>query len=241
MEGDSFQIACALRYLHIVSELDGDTVQDVCLRKTSYGKVSVISGNHIDEAALLRALKLMVTEPRPYSYPLAVNPAGILSGCTVTRFGHGPCEGHSVVAISLKDGVVLPSIPADSEVFVPFEDTALAGKVSVDAAFGSGRDIDRDALELFPSKILGASSWNTPEEPNGDLVFYRMTHDVPYPVDRAVRAVRPGAHRFSFKVPNELDALLLAKMLDQAVSPIVSALRPLTNPMSSASFGQGQQ
>lgn len=198
-----FHIACALRYLHIISELDGNNLKPLLeVFRTNKNRLEQVS-----EQGLAAALGLKTADDIVMAHSIGLNPGELLSKCVISMNLRTTVPGGYFVKVVINDGYFLPRLPAGHEIYVPIADTQLNNLVS---------HFNQQSIDQFPSSLLNTNKNNADQ--------LRKRADLRYPVDDAAFKVRPGANTFTYNTKNMLDAFVLAKFIAQVVSPIVAEL-----------------
>lgn len=200
------RVALTLRYLEEISKLDMNGILDVCLRKTRYGETDVIDGNGVDFNTLLKLLGIEGGEL--YKEVITNAPQDIFESIKFDWFGThtGHILGGSAIQVTMREGILMSSLPSPAEVSLELKDTLLG-------MFGP-----KDVLPRIPASCLGYRRDQNEER-------YLLYEKGGYQPHGFYHKANIGTRAFALHTPNVLDSALTAFFLIKVLAPVLKAVR----------------
>lgn len=213
--GGGYNAALTVRYLHEVSKLDRETIMDICLRKSSYGKVDNIHGNSIDFDKMMEIIGLKGRKGY-CEYNVFPNKEGIFSKIKIYEFCTSLPINGSYLEVTLKEGALLPALTLPSgNIYVKSSDTILGKHITGKTKDGEKKLVD-SFVPLIPIPFI--------EYQEGTKENQAELTKCPYPIESCYSDYDLRPKNFIINVPNPLDAALVALYLTRVVDPIVAAM-----------------
>ncbi|MFA6255909.1 MAG: hypothetical protein WC606_01875 [Candidatus Absconditabacterales bacterium] len=213
--GDGYFSALTTRYLHEVSKLDKETIMDICLRKSNYGKVDNIHGNSVDLEKLIKAIGLK-GEQGYCEFDVSPDKEGIFSKIKIHEFCSAVPVGGSSIEVTLKKDALLPALTLpSSNVYVKASDTILGKHITGEIKDGKEKLVD-SFVPLIPTSFI--------KYKEGTKENQMKLRKCPYPTHRCYWDENLETRDFIINIPNPLDATLVALYLTKVIDPIVAAM-----------------